>query len=65
MRRPAEAVIPYATLLSWSLLLLLLPLLHGVSFGPELAVWIGLHVALVALSAAALVAARRLGTVRL
>ena len=65
MRRPAEAVIPYATLLTWSLLLLMLPLLHGVGFGVELGVWIGLHVALVALSAAALAAARRLGATRL
>ena len=54
MRRPVEAVIPYATLLAWSLLLLLLPLLHGVAFSLELGVWIALHVALVTLSAAAL-----------
>ena len=28
LRRPAEAIIPYATLGCWSVLLLLLPLLH-------------------------------------
>ncbi len=61
MRRPAEAVIPYATLLAWSLLLLLLPLLHDVAFSMELGIWVAMHLVLVTLSAAALVTARRLG----
>jgi hypothetical protein len=61
LRRPVEAVIPYATLLAWSLLLLLLPVLHpgSVHAGPELGAWIAAHVALVALSLAALRVARR------
>jgi len=53
LRRPAEAIIPYATLASWSLLLLALPLLHPDDVsgaGP----WIALMVALRALSAYAL-----------
>jgi hypothetical protein len=53
MRRPAEAIIPYATLGCWSVLLLLLPLLHpdDVSGG---GLWYALMAALLALSAYAL-----------
>ena len=53
MRRPADAIIPYATLGSWSVLLLLLPVLHDeqVSGG---GLWYALMVALLALSAYAL-----------
>ena len=63
LRRPAEALIPYATLACWSVLLLLLPLLHpdDVSGG---GLWYALMVALLALSAYALSvgAARRART---
>jgi hypothetical protein len=53
MRRPADAIIPYATLGTWSVLLLLLPVLHpsDVSGG---ALWYVLMAALLALSAYAL-----------
>jgi hypothetical protein len=53
MRRPADAIIPYATLGAWSLLLLLLPVLHNqdVSGG---GLWYALMAALLALSAYAL-----------
>jgi hypothetical protein len=53
MRRPADAIIPYATLGSWSALLLLLPALHGeqVSGG---GLWYALMAALLALSGYAL-----------
>jgi hypothetical protein len=53
MRRPADAIIPYATLGCWSVLLLLLPVLHpdDVSGGGP---WYVLMVALLALSALAL-----------
>jgi hypothetical protein len=53
MRRPADAIIPYATLASWSALLLLLPALHpdDVSGG---GLWYALMAALLALSAYAL-----------
>ncbi|HEY6888723.1 MAG TPA: hypothetical protein VI300_13115, partial [Solirubrobacter sp.] len=53
MRRPADAIIPYATLGCWSVLLLLLPVLHDedVSGG---ALWYALMAALLALSAYAL-----------
>jgi hypothetical protein len=53
MRRPADAVIPYATLGCWSVLLLLLPVLYDeqVSGG---ALWYALMAALLALSAYAL-----------
>jgi hypothetical protein len=53
MRRPADAIIPYATLGCWSALLLLLPALHpeDVSGG---ALWFALMSALLALSAYAL-----------
>jgi hypothetical protein len=53
LRRPAEAIIPCATLACWSVLLLALPLLHPVDVsgaGP----FIGLVAALLALSAYAL-----------
>ena len=53
MRRPADAIIPYATLGSWSALLLLLPVLHAsdVSGG---GVWYALMATLLALSGYAL-----------
>jgi hypothetical protein len=57
LRRPSEAVIPYATLLAWSALLLLLPLLHGADLtrmGGELAAWVIVQAALLALSGYAL-----------
>jgi hypothetical protein len=50
LRRPAEAIIPYATLAAWSVLLLALPLLHpeDVSGG---GLWVALMLGLLALSA--------------
>ncbi|HEY6692656.1 MAG TPA: hypothetical protein VI006_07400 [Solirubrobacteraceae bacterium] len=53
LRRPAEAIIPYATLAAWSVLLLALPLLHpdDVSGG---GLWIALMLVLLGLSAFAL-----------
>jgi hypothetical protein len=50
LRRPAEAIIPYATLGTWSVLLLALPLLHpdDVSGG---GLWIALMLVLLGLSA--------------
>ncbi|HEX5620715.1 MAG TPA: hypothetical protein VFX51_20005 [Solirubrobacteraceae bacterium] len=58
MRRPSEALIPYATLLAWSLLLLALPLLHaGDLGGGPLAPWVALQVVLVAVAAYALATA--------
>jgi hypothetical protein len=57
MRDPGEAVIPYATLLAWGLLLLALPLLHDpdiVRAGVERTVWMATSVALVLLSGFAL-----------
>jgi hypothetical protein len=53
LRRPAEAIIPYATLAAWSLLVLALPLMHpdDVSGG---GLWIALMLVLLGLSAAAL-----------
>jgi hypothetical protein len=53
LRRPAEAIIPYATLGAWSLLVLALPLLHpdDVSGG---AIWIALMLVLLGLSGYAL-----------
>lgn len=60
LRRPVEAIIPYATLLAWTLLLGLLPLLHPediVRDGLQLGVWIALEVALLAVAAAALAVA--------
>ena len=60
LRRPAEAIIPYATLLAWSTLLLLLPLLHAgdvVGGGAEPGAWLALQCALVALAGCALAVA--------
>jgi hypothetical protein len=57
MRRPHEAVIPYATLLAWSVLLLGLAVLHGDDLartGAPLVAWVLGQVALVALSVWAL-----------
>jgi hypothetical protein len=55
LRRPSEALIPYATLLAWSLLLLALPVLHaGDLAGGALAPWVALQVVLVAVAAYAL-----------
>jgi hypothetical protein len=54
MRRPVDALIPYATLACWSVLLLLLPLLHSeqVSGG---GLWYALMIALLALGASGIV----------
>jgi hypothetical protein len=58
LRRPSEAIIPYATLLAWSLLLLALPVLHaGDLNGGALAPWTAMMVALAALAAYALAVA--------
>jgi hypothetical protein len=58
LRRPSEALIPYATLLSWSLLLLALPVLHaGDLAGGPLAPWLALMGVLAALAAYALAVA--------
>jgi hypothetical protein len=58
LRRPSEALIPYATLLAWSLLLLALPLLHaGDLVGGPLAPWVVLQLVLVAVAAYALAVA--------
>jgi hypothetical protein len=57
LRRPHEAIIPYATLLAWSVLLLALALLHGDDItrtGAPLLLWIGGQVALAGLSCWAL-----------
>jgi hypothetical protein len=55
LRRPSEAIIPYATLLSWSGLLLLLPVLHrGDVAGASLGAWLVVMIALFALAAYAL-----------
>jgi hypothetical protein len=57
LRRPTEAVIPYATLAAWCLLLLALPLLHPGDVergGGEFATWVAVMVVLLALSALAL-----------
>jgi hypothetical protein len=53
LRRPAEAIVAYATLGTWSLLLLALPLLHpdDVNGSP---VWFALMLVLFGLSASAL-----------
>ena len=53
LRRPAEALIPYATLAAWSVLLLLLPLLHPDDVSGA-GLWIALMLALLALSLYAL-----------
>jgi hypothetical protein len=58
LRRPSEALIPYATLLAWSLLLLALPVLHaGDLAGGPLAPWVALQLVLVAVAAYALATA--------
>jgi hypothetical protein len=57
MRHASEALIPYATLASWCVLLLALPLLHPadvVTDGTAFALWAALMVALLALSGFAL-----------
>jgi hypothetical protein len=57
LRRASEAVIPYATLAAWSLLLLALPLLHPDDVhrsGADFVIWTALMVALLALSGLAL-----------
>ena len=56
LRRPAEAIVPYATLAAWSLLLLALPVLHSgdVSGGGP---WIALMLGLLALATLGLSAA--------
>ena len=53
MRRPAEALIPYATLATWCVLLLLLPVLHPDDVSGA-GLWIALMAALLALSLYAL-----------
>lgn len=53
LRRPAEALIPYATLASWCVLLLVLPLLHADDVSGA-GLWVALMVALLALSLYAL-----------
>ena len=53
LRRPAEALIPYATLASWCVLLLLLPVLHPDDVSGA-GLWIAGMVALLALAAYAL-----------
>jgi hypothetical protein len=60
MRRPADAIIPYATLGCWSVLLLLLPVFQSeqVSGG---ALWYALMAALLALSVYALSVGLRYG----
>ena len=58
LRRPSEALIPYATLLAWSTLLLALPVLHaGDLAGGLLGLWIALQLVLVAVAAYALAVA--------
>jgi hypothetical protein len=57
LRAAHEATIAYATLLAWSVLLLLLPVLHAddiVRDGAELTVWLAVTAALLALSLFAL-----------
>jgi hypothetical protein len=57
LRRPSEALIPYATLLAWSVLLLALPVLHGEDLAggaAPLIAWLGLMLSLAALSVYAL-----------
>lgn len=59
LRRAREAVIPYATLLAWTVLLLALPLLHADDTldGGRTAAWVALHLALLVLTAYALLRA--------
>jgi hypothetical protein len=57
LRRPSEAIIPYATLLAWSSLLLLLPVLHTDDFaatGAGTLIWLAVHTALNAVAVYAL-----------
>ncbi len=57
IRRCSEVPIPYATLLTWSALLVLLPALHAGDLGDRpgaLAAWLALHVLLIALAVEAL-----------
>jgi hypothetical protein len=61
LRAVQEAVIPYATLLAWSVLLLLLPVLHPddtVRDGAELVAYVAVLAAVLALSLLALVRSR-------
>ena len=61
LRRRSEAVIPYATLGAWCVLLLALPLLHPDDVsrsGTDFAVWVAGMLVLLALAALALVRAR-------
>jgi hypothetical protein len=59
LRRPHEVVIPYATLLTWTTLLLALPVLHpdDAASGMRLAAWVVIQVALLVLAAYALLRA--------
>lgn len=57
LRRPHEAVIPYATLFTWSALLLALPVLYAGDLADRpaaIAIWVVAHVLLLALAAHAL-----------
>jgi hypothetical protein len=66
LRRASEAVIPYATLAAWSLLVLALPLLHADDVprsGADFVIWAAVMVALLALSGLAL--ARALPALRI
>jgi hypothetical protein len=57
LRRPSEAIIPYATLLAWSSLLLFLPVLHTDDFaatGASTLTWLTVHTALNAVALYAL-----------
>jgi hypothetical protein len=57
LRRPSEALIPYATLAAWSLLLGALPLLHPADVtraGTDFWIWVALMASLLALSGLAL-----------
>lgn len=60
LRRPIEAVIPYVTLLAWTLLLLALPMVHRGDLDGEataLGLWFAVQLGLLALSAYALIVA--------
>jgi hypothetical protein len=60
LRRPVEAIIPYATLLAWTAFLLLLPVLHSgdlADHGMRLGAWLVLQIALLALAVYALAVA--------
>jgi hypothetical protein len=55
LRRPHEAIIPYATLGAWTLLLLALPVLYPERVdGPQLVWWVAVQVALLWLACVAL-----------